>query len=632
MSAPLSPLASGLDGGAEVCLGRLQLDRGERILQVEPLPYGVPRGLVARRRRRPGAPQGDQRDGRRLLVGEGDALAAQQVADGLGLEGEVVGGDVVGGGVALRAHPDGLHQLGCPDVRQVLGARKGRHGDQPLQQRAERGLLAVGQGLLLGLDGILGAGFHRIVGNGVDLLGRARRRRPKAAPKPPGPRKCSPLARGRAIDQQRPHRRLPAIVPRLSVAVIGSDPTDSRTGLLCPHSWIALGRKFEVPGLPRPQRSPVAWRNLQQNRRAASPTATRASTSTPATRWSAAIKPLAKATRRPGRGCRSRRLRRAVRPEAGGLQGPDPGRRQRRRRHQAQDRHRDRPARHASASIWSPCASTTCSCRAPSRCSSSTISPPASWTWRWPRAVVAGIAEGCRQAGCALIGGETAEMPGMYAGRRLRPRRLLPSARWSAAQVLPRSDIAAGDVLIGLPSSGVHSNGYSLVRRLVADARLAWDAPAPFDATRTLAEALLEPTRIYVKPVLRADPRHRRRQGAGAHHRRRPVGERAARAARRHCRAHRSRRLAGSRGVRLAHAGRQPRRRARCCAPSTAASAWWLWSRARAPMRSCARSPPPARRPIRIGEIEAGRGVKSQAKGKGEAEAVRYSGELRFAS
>ncbi|MEO1205905.1 MAG: phosphoribosylformylglycinamidine cyclo-ligase [Pseudomonadota bacterium] len=116
--------------------------------------------------------------------------------------------------------------------------------------------------------------------------------------------------------------------------------------------------------------------------------------------------------------------------------------------------------------------------------------------------VVAGIADGCMEAGCALIGGETAEMPGMYAAGDYDLAGFTVGAV-ERENLLPKSDaLAAGDVLIGLPSSGIHSNGYSLVRKLIENANLDWTAPAPWRPGLTVAEALLIPTRIYVKPLL----------------------------------------------------------------------------------------------------------------------------------
>ena len=119
------------------------------------------------------------------------------------------------------------------------------------------------------------------------------------------------------------------------------------------------------------------------------------------------------------------------------------------------------------------------------------------------RAIVAGIAEGCRQAGCALVGGETAEMPGMYAAGDYD----LAGFSVGAVEregVIDGRRVGAGDVILGLASSGIHSNGFSLVRRIVEIAGLSYDDPAPFDPSRPLGEALLMPTRIYVKSCLAA--------------------------------------------------------------------------------------------------------------------------------
>jgi phosphoribosylformylglycinamidine cyclo-ligase len=116
-------------------------------------------------------------------------------------------------------------------------------------------------------------------------------------------------------------------------------------------------------------------------------------------------------------------------------------------------------------------------------------------------AIVAGIARACVESGCALIGGETAEMPGLYAAGDFDLAGFAVGAA-ERGTLLPRSGLKAGDVAIGLPSSGVHSNGFSLVRRIVALSGLSWDAPAPFAPQRSLAAALLEPTRLYVKPLL----------------------------------------------------------------------------------------------------------------------------------
>jgi phosphoribosylformylglycinamidine cyclo-ligase len=250
------------------------------------------------------------------------------------------------------------------------------------------------------------------------------------------------------------------------------------------------------------------------------------------------------------------------------------------------------------------------------------------------RDVVAGMADGCKQAGCALIGGETAEMPGLYSGSDYDLAGFAVGAV-ERGEILPRTDITAGDVLIGLASSGVHSNGYSLVRRLVAEEGLGWDAPAPFATAMSLAEALLMPTKIYVRPILAA----LRATGGGgqsgaikalSHITGGGLSENLPRVLPDGLAAYvdLARWQAPAVFGWLAHAGNledAEMLRTFNCGMGMAIVA--AQERADSVMAALSDA---GEHPVVIGETEAGRGVKSQAKGKGEAEAVRYSGGLGF--
>jgi phosphoribosylformylglycinamidine cyclo-ligase len=241
--------------------------------------------------------------------------------------------------------------------------------------------------------------------------------------------------------------------------------------------------------------------------------------------------------------------------------------------------------------------------------------------------VIAGIAEGCREAGCALAGGETAEMPDLYAEGNYDLAGFALGAV-ERHQLLPRSDIAAGDTLIGLASSGVHANGYSLVRRVVAEQRLPWTAPAPFAPAQSLAEALLTPTRIYVRPVLQA-MRDTGALKALAHITGGGLSENLPRVLPGGIAAHVD---LGSWNVppvfawlqRIANLDEAEMLRTfNCGIGLVAVVAEGEVNSVLAVLEAAGISAGV------IGELEPGHGVKSQAKGKGEAEAVRYSGVLR---
>ena len=248
-------------------------------------------------------------------------------------------------------------------------------------------------------------------------------------------------------------------------------------------------------------------------------------------------------------------------------------------------------------------------------------------------AVVAGIAAGCREAGCALIGGETAEMPGMYQKKDYDLAGFSVGAV-ERGEILPRNDIAIGDVLIGLPSSGVHSNGYSLVRRLVEEWNLDWTSPAPWDSGVQAGQSLLKPTRIYVKPVLAAIRATGGSGSAGAvkglsHITGGGLSENLPRVLPHGLAAHVDLNswvmppVFNSLGVMGRLDDTEMLHTFNCGIGMV------MIAKAKRAGEVVAALKDAGEQPVVIGAVEAGRGVKSQAKGKGEAEAVRYSGALK---
>ena len=248
-------------------------------------------------------------------------------------------------------------------------------------------------------------------------------------------------------------------------------------------------------------------------------------------------------------------------------------------------------------------------------------------------AVVAGIAAGCREAGCALIGGETAEMPGMYQKKDYDLAGFSVGAV-ERGEILPRNDIAIGDVLIGLPSSGVHSNGYSLVRRLVEEWNLDWTRPAPWDSGVQTGQSLLKPTRIYVKQVLAAIRATGGSGSAGAvkglsHITGGGLSENLPRVLPHGLAAHVDLNswvmppVFNSLGVMGRLDDTEMLHTFNCGIGMV------MIAKAKRAGEVVAALKDAGEQPVVIGAVEAGRGVKSQAKGKGEAEAVRYSGALK---